>query len=73
VDETREALLQAVLALGCALAVEHKMPAPAEAKDLLNYPLSLWWKDQLPVVQEFVSNPAASWIPLAEKIQEMLA
>ena len=44
-EEARAALLEAVAALGCALAVQHRLPEPASLDDALLPPLSPCWKE----------------------------
>ena len=67
-DEARPALLDAIHALGCLFAVEHRLPAPAEPKLVIQPPLSHCWAASLPTVRGFLENPAAEWKPLAEKL-----
>jgi len=42
-DEARSALLDAIHGMGSALAVERRLPEPAELKDALQPPLSHRW------------------------------
>jgi hypothetical protein len=57
-EEARAALLEAVLPLGCALAVENRLPEPASLEDALLPPLGLVWKDALSILRAFVQDPA---------------
>ena len=61
VEEARSALLDAAQSLGRALAVETRQPEPASMDDALLPPLSHVWKDALPPLREFHSNPQADW------------
>ena len=65
-DEARPALLEALHALGCALAVERRLVEPADAKNVLQPPLAHCWAEAVPVLQAFVQDPAADWKPVAE-------
>jgi hypothetical protein len=58
-EEAREALLEAMLLLGRALAVEKRMPEPIELNDTLLAPASLCWGEDLPAVREFASTPSS--------------
>jgi superfamily II DNA or RNA helicase len=70
-EEARAALLDAVLPLGCALAVENRLPEPASLQDALLPPLGLVWKDTLSILRAFVqdaSQPVAAAAAALEKI-----
>jgi hypothetical protein len=68
IEETREALLAAIHAAARALAVEHRLPEPAEPKDAVLPPLSLHWAESLPLLRDFLNNPAQDWKPVIEAI-----
>ena len=53
-DEARDAMLEALVNLSRALAVETRIPEPAEPKDILLAPASHCWKEALPSIREFV-------------------
>jgi hypothetical protein len=55
-EEARAALLDAVLPLGCALAVENRLPEPASVQDALLPPMGLAWKDTLSMLRTFVQD-----------------
>jgi len=55
-EEARAALLDAVLPLGCALAVENRLPEPASLQDALLPPMGLAWKDALSTLRGFVQD-----------------
>jgi hypothetical protein len=67
-DEARPALLEAIHAFGCALAVEARLPEPSDANDALAAPLSHQWKEALPAVAAFVRNAEADWKAVAEQL-----
>jgi hypothetical protein len=62
-EEARAALLDAVLPLGCALAVENRLPEPASLQDALLPPLGLVWKDVLSILRDFVQDPSQPVAP----------
>jgi hypothetical protein len=57
-EEARAALLDAALPLGCALAVENRLPEPASLQDALLPPLGLVWKDAMSILRAFVQDPS---------------
>jgi hypothetical protein len=57
-EEARAALLDAILPLACALAVENRLPEPAALEEATLAPLSLCWKDALSGLRSFVADPA---------------
>ena len=65
-EETREALLAAIHAGSRALAVEHRLPEPAELKDTVLPPLALHWGEALPVLRSFVNNAGHDWKPVSD-------
>jgi hypothetical protein len=67
-EEARPALLEAVLPLGRALAIENRLPEPATLEDSLLAPLSLCWKEALPVLRSFVAEPAQSPKPMLDAL-----
>ena len=70
-EEARAALLDAVLPLGCALAVENRLPEPASLQDALLPPLGLAWKDAMSILRPFVqdaSHPVAPALAALERI-----
>jgi hypothetical protein len=70
-EEARDALLNAVLPLGCALAVENRLPEPASLQDALLPPLGLVWKDAMSTLRAFVqdaSHPVAAAAAALERI-----
>ena len=70
-EEARAALLEAVAPLGCALAVENRLPEPASLQDALLPPLGLVWKDALSILRDFVqdaSQPVAAAVTRLERM-----
>jgi hypothetical protein len=70
-EEARAVLLDAVLPLGCALAVENRLPEPAALQDALLPPLGLHWKDALSILRGFVqdaSQPVAPAVAALDRI-----
>jgi hypothetical protein len=63
-EEGRAALLEGMLPLGCALAVEQRFPEPASLADALLPPLSPCWKEALPLLREFASDAARPCQPV---------
>ena len=67
-DEARASLLDTIQQLGCALAVENRLPEPIDLKESLLPPSSHLWKDGLETVRNFVNDSAAPWEPVAEQL-----
>ena len=65
-DEARAALLEAVLPLGRALAIEGRLPEPATLEDALLPPLAHHWRETLTPLRQFAGNAAAPWRPVVE-------
>jgi hypothetical protein len=72
-DETRVPLLDAIRGLGCALAVERRLPEAPELKGVLQPPLSSAWGDALPIVRAFIADPVAAWQPVADRLANLAA
>jgi hypothetical protein len=75
VEEAREATLETVLLLGRALAVENRVPEPAELNEALQAPLSLYWSEALPAISEFAvapSSPASQAVKALQKIADSM-
>jgi hypothetical protein len=67
-EEAREALREATLWTGKALAVENRLPEPTEMKESLRPPLSLLWGDAVPTLNEFASSTS----PPPNRVTEVL-
>jgi hypothetical protein len=50
-------MLEAVLHLGRALAVESRLPEPADVEEIVQAPAAYCWKESLPAIREFLSKP----------------
>jgi hypothetical protein len=63
-DEAREALFEASLQIGRALAVNNRLPEPGSINEALAAPLSFCWGNDLTVLRQFIASLAADWRPL---------
>jgi len=72
VDEARQAVLDAVLFLGRALALETRMPEPADVKEATALPAAICWKGALPAVRGFVAAPEPELAPVLGELGKML-
>ena len=70
-EEGRSALLEGALALGRALAVENRMPEPANMNEALIAPLSHRWGEALTPLREFSGEDAGDWRPIVESLQKI--
>jgi hypothetical protein len=50
--------------LGCALALQNRLPEPASSEHALLPPLSSCWKEALPLLREFTSDLARPCQPV---------
>ncbi len=71
-EEACEALREATLWTGKALAVENRLPEPAEIKESLRPPVSLLWGDALPTLHKLVSSPSLPPTRVTEVLQKLL-
>ena len=71
-DEARWFLLAAVHALGVALALEHRLPAPGDTAAALQAPLGQWWAAGLPVLKAYQQDPAADWKAVMEVLSKQV-
>jgi len=67
-EEARASLLEAVAPLGCALALQNRLPEPASPGDSLLPPLSACWKDALGPLRQFVADAAHPCPPVLEAL-----
>ena len=67
-EEARAALLQGLLPLGCAVALEQRLPEPDAFDALLLPPLSSSWQEALPLLREFASDAARPCQPVLEAL-----
>jgi hypothetical protein len=63
-QEARQALMDAIEPLGCALAVENRLPEPNCLEDALLPPLGTAWKDALPLLRSVLREPAQPLAPV---------
>ncbi len=71
-EETRQAVLEAIHSTARAIAIELRLPEPAEVNDTLLPPLSRHWGESLPHLREFVSNPTGNWQPVTAALTTAL-
>jgi hypothetical protein len=67
-EEARAALLEAVWPLGCALALQHRLPEPATPELALLPPLSPCWQEALSLLRDFTSDAARPCQPVLEAL-----
>jgi len=60
-EEARSALLEAMLPLGRALAIESRLPEPAELNEVFLPPLAQSWREALTPLRLFTSETTAPW------------
>jgi len=71
-EEAHEALREATLWAGRALAVENRLPEPGEIKESLRPPMSLLWGDALSTLHELASSPSLPPTRVTEVLQKLL-
>jgi len=67
-EEVRGPLLEAVLALGRARAVEQRLPEPATLDETLRAPLAQGWGGALAAMRSYAADAGAAWLPVAEAL-----
>jgi hypothetical protein len=70
-DEARTALLEAVEPLGCALAVENRLPEPPSLEDALLPPLGVAWKGALPLLRTFLGDSGHAIPPVVAALGQI--
>lgn len=70
-EEARAAALDAILPLGCALAIENRLPEPAKAEDAFLAPFSFCWKGALSALRGFASDPTQPCQPAIEAMSQV--
>jgi hypothetical protein len=70
-EEERDALLQAALWLGRALAIENRSPEPESLEDSFRPPLATFWGGFLPEIRGFSKDPSLPAGPLAEGLHRL--
>ena len=71
-DEAREPLLAAALAIGCALAVENRLPEPGSLADVFSPPLAAAWGKHAIAIQDFLAQSGADGCRAARAMEELL-
>jgi SNF2 domain-containing protein/helicase-like protein len=70
-EEARSCLLDAILPLGRALAVENQLPEPENIEHALAAPISHHWKNALTPLRQFNGDAAAAWKPTCELMETL--
>ena len=70
-EEARKALLEAIQGLAGALAIEQRLPEPAEVTVASLMPLAGALGEHLTAIRGFLAVPDAPWKPLAEALQKL--
>jgi hypothetical protein len=70
-EEARDALLEAILPLGRALAIEGRLPEPTTRDEALLAPLSARWGAALMPLRGFCGNAETAWKPITEQLQKL--
>ena len=70
-EESRGALLESVLPLGRALAIENRLPEPGSLQEVLLPPLSHCWRGNLAEVRQFTQDSGAAWKPVLHTLQAL--
>jgi len=71
-EEARDALLEAALWLGKALAVENRLPVPADLEEAAQPPLALCWGESLSVIREMASHASFPAGSVPDMLEDML-
>ena len=67
-EEARQALLEGLLPLGCALAIEKRFPEPTSLAGAFLPPLSSGWREALPLLREFTADAARPCPPVLQAL-----
>jgi hypothetical protein len=67
-EETRTAMLEAVLPLSRALAIENRLPEPGQLDDALLAPLAQHWGAAITPLRQFTGNSATPWRPVLDSL-----
>jgi hypothetical protein len=71
-EEACAALREATLWTGKALAVENRLPEPAEMKESFRPPMPVLWGDALPTLRELASSSSLPPTRVTEVLQKLL-
>lgn len=72
-EESREAMSQSIHALGCALAIENRLPEPSDAREALRAPQPLGWNEAVEEFRLYLDDPARAWKPVSERLETLLS
>ena len=67
-EEARHALLESLVPLGSALAIQERLPVPASLNETLSAPLCACWQEALPLLREFTADAARPCLPVLEAL-----
>jgi hypothetical protein len=67
-DESRAALLLALLQRARARAIENRLPVPTTVEEALQPPLAHLWGASLPVLRDYLSDANSPWRPVWETL-----
>ena len=70
-EEARGALLEAVLPLACALAIEARLPEPGTVQEALLAPLAHRWAEALRPVRQLANDSQSPWEPVLEQMRKI--
>jgi hypothetical protein len=71
VEEARNVLLEAVLPLGRALAVESRLPEPGTVDEAILAPLSHHWGEALTPLRAFLRDESEPWQAILQRLQKV--
>ena len=71
--EALAAFRESLLWVARALAVQNRIPEPADLKEATIPPVATFYGDELSLVRGFVANEVAPWQPVAECLQKWVA
>lgn len=71
-EESRAALLEAILSTGRALALSAHIPEPQDLGQILLPESANYWESAMAPIQEYVRNEAAAWKPVYETLGKRL-
>jgi hypothetical protein len=70
-EESRAALLESILPLSRALAVENRLAQPASLQEVFLPPLSLAWKDGLAIIRNFITDNSMTLEPVIQALEKV--
>lgn len=69
-EEALAAMLESILPLGCALAMENRLAQPASLQEALLAPLAMVWADTLPLLRSFLGDNAQPLPPVLAALEQ---